>query len=169
MNNDELMHYGVLGIKWGKRKASYSNAGTVIKRLTNPTTRIKKDGYQKSRNPIATTISKDGYKKQKKPSGTRSYKAEKTAYKQAKTERKKALNKTYKEINEKTSFGEKLLFNSATRKKAAKYVVDSNMSMKEARKKANKQALRNTAALIGAYGGITVAALYKMNGGKSIE
>lgn len=230
MNNDELMHYGVKGMKWGRRKSSYSNAGAAIKRLTDPTTLIKKDGYQKSRNPIATTISKDGYKKQKKPSGTRSYKAEKTAvssirsnlnstkaqyksarkaynkslsdaynhgyqayspfkkrrqanadrwervnadsekvvtskkaYKKAKTERKNALNKTYKEINKKTSFGEKLLANSVTRKKAAKYVVDNDMSMKEARKKANKQALRNTAALIGAYGGITVAALYKMN------
>ena len=89
----------------------------------------------------------------------------KKAYKQAKKERKNALNKTYKEINKKTSFGEKLLFNSTTRKKAAKYVVDNNMSMKEARKKANKQALRNTAAFIGVYGGIGIggAALYKLN------
>lgn len=55
------------------------------------------------------------------------------------------------------------MYNSATRKKAAKYVVDNNMSMKEARKKANKQALRNTAVFIGAYSGIKVAAQYKMN------
>ena len=27
MNNNELMHYGVLGMKWGKRKSSYHSTG----------------------------------------------------------------------------------------------------------------------------------------------
>lgn len=39
---DELYHYGVPGMKWGKRKASYSKASTAIKSLSNPTTFIKK-------------------------------------------------------------------------------------------------------------------------------
>lgn len=53
--------------------------------------------------------------------------------------------------------GDKILFNDATRKRAAKYIVDNNMTMSEARKKANKDAIRNTAISLGIIGGLSVA------------
>ena len=121
-NPDELMHYGVLGMKWGKRKASYTNAGNTIKRLIDPTSYIKKDGYQKSRNPIGTTISKDGYKKQKTVPGTRSNKAQniiskyknekavkaaKKAYKKVQDQKMKDLQKQYGDLEDKLTYGKK--------------------------------------------------------------
>ena len=65
-NPDELYHFGVKGMKWGHRKATSAGVST-LKKLANPDTYLKKDGYQKSKNPIGVTLSKDGYKKQKLP------------------------------------------------------------------------------------------------------
>lgn len=65
-NPDELYHFGVKGMKWGKRKATSAGVST-LKKLANPDTYLKKDRYQKSKNPIGVTLSKDGYKKQKLP------------------------------------------------------------------------------------------------------
>lgn len=81
--------------------------------------------------------------------------------KQAKQERRAAINKTHREINDRASFGDKLVYNDATRRKAAKYVVDKNMSVDDAVKRANKDAWRNTAAFIAGYSVIAVAAIYK--------
>ena len=36
-NHEYLAHHGVLGMKWGKRKASYSSDGTKIKRRVRKT------------------------------------------------------------------------------------------------------------------------------------
>ena len=83
------------------------------------------------------------------------------AKRQAKIERKEKIKSVHAEINKRATMDDKLLFNDATRKLAAKYVVDKNMSMEEARKRANKDALRNTAIFIGAYSAITVASLYR--------
>ena len=65
-NPDELYHYGIPGMKWGHRKATSAGVST-LKKLANPDTYLKKDGYQKSKNSIGVTLSKDGYKKQKLP------------------------------------------------------------------------------------------------------
>lgn len=108
---NELYHYGVPGMKWGHRKSSYNNAGAVIKRLTDPTTQIKKDGYKKTKSPIGTTISKDGYHTTKLPGSVRSiasqrksakadYKKQKASY--TSTGNTNASNKS-SNSNEKTS------------------------------------------------------------------
>ena len=81
-------------------------------------------------------------------------------YKQAKQERKQQIKDTYKKIDRNASFGERFVYNDATRKKAAKYVVDNNMSMKEANDRAKSDAKRNTALLLGAYGVVTIGTLY---------
>ena len=72
-------------------------------------------------------------------------------YQQKKQERKQKIKKVYNDMNKKASIGEKMLYNSATRKKAAKYVVNNNMSVSEAKKKAQGEALKNTAAFLAIY------------------
>ena len=87
--------------------------------------------------------------------------AEANAKREAKTARKQSIKNTYNEIQKGASKKEKFLYNNATRKKAAKYVVDNNMSIADAKKKANKVAIRNTAILLGAYGAMAVYQLKK--------
>lgn len=86
----------------------------------------------------------------------------KNAYKQAKKIRKEKIKSTYKDINKNASLKDKMLYNNATRKKAAQYVVDNNMSIKDATSKANKAAMRNTAMVLAAYGAIGAASIYKL-------
>lgn len=92
------------------------------------------------------------------------YREARKEYKQAKKDykqlRKYELDKAYKEVDKQTTKGEKLFYNEATRQKAAKYVVDKNMSVEDAKKKANNVALRNTAVILGVYGALTVKTLY---------
>lgn len=81
-------------------------------------------------------------------------------YKQAKRERKQQIKSTYKSIQKSTSIGEKLIYNNATRKKAAKYVVDNNMTMSDATRRARSDANRNTALFVAAYGTATLGSMY---------
>lgn len=125
--DDYLEHFGVKGMKWGVRKQKVLNA---------------KSEYKKAR--------KAGLGKDQLNSA-------KSAYKSAKRERKNAIKDTYKDINKNTSFIEKLMFNDATRRKAAQYVVDNDMSVDEAIKKSNSEAVRNTEMFMAAYGAVRVA------------
>lgn len=177
MNQNELMHFGVKGMKWGKRKALPTSS-------TYNKVQSTKDAYKAARktankkynamynraanHPIATNFTKKGKAKYEK-AFDEYYDAEKNrqnkrdAYKAAKAERKAKIKETTKELNKKASFGEKLTYNDATRKKAAKYIVDNNMSVSEATNRAKGEALRNTAIYVTAVGAYTVASLYKMN------
>lgn len=178
MEDNYLSHHGVKGMKWGKRKNYYGQSGDKFKASNGVTVGAPKNvgvaAFRKVQGTKAGGAALNGmakmntafYGRKNKTQWRRvenQVRKENQAVREANQAHKNALNKTYEEINKKTSFGEKLLYNGATRKKAAKYVVNNNMSMEEARKKANKQAFRNTAVLIGAYSGITVTALYKMS------
>ena len=125
--DDYLEHFGVKDMKWGVRKQKVLNA---------------KSEYKKAR--------KAGLGKDQLNSA-------KNAYKNAKRERKNAIKDTYKGINKNASFYEKVMFDNATRKRAAKYVVDNDMSVSEATAKAKGDAVRNTAILLAACGSIRVA------------
>ena len=175
--NNELYHYGVKGMKWGVRRtrnealssarSNYKAAKKNYKRSNIEYSKsfdraynysgrhlisqyVNKKHKAESDRRWADAVNKAEASKQAK----KDYKQAKKEYKQVKAERKKAINETYKDINSKTSFGEKLVFNEGIRKKAAQYVVDNNMSINDAKKKANRQAIRNTALLLGAYGAI---------------
>lgn len=90
--------------------------------------------------------------------------ASRTAKKQKKEKklsRKWDIDQHYTKIQTSATLGEKLLYNDATRKKAAKFVVDNNMSYEAASKKAKGAALRNTAIILGVYGGVAAASIIK--------
>lgn len=70
-------------------------------------------------------------------------------YKQAKQQRKEAIDKQYMKIQKKATIKDRALLNDAGRRAIAKYMVDNNMSMKDAKKKVNKQAVRNSLLAIG--------------------
>ena len=173
MYNNELYHYGVKGMKWGHRKAlpksdlrkRYDKA-KVNKLKANAMYSVSyKNAYNRSSNPIPYALTKNGRTKtnaawERAMSDANRAIAADRKFKQVKKERKQAIKSTYKDVQKKTGFGEKMLFGNSTRKKAAKYMVDNDMSMADAKKKANKQAIRNTAIILGAIGAVAVAQRY---------
>lgn len=161
---NDLNHTGVPGMRWGHRKAESTSS---IKRRFEETKTEKKSvnkEYSKSFNKYANNplnaVTKKGNERWNKvlDLAEKANQADKN-FKIAKTERKAAINTKTNEINKQTSVGEKLLFNNATRKLAAKYVVDHDMPLSEATKKSHAVAIRNTAAFMAVYGGIMVAVL----------
>lgn len=171
---DELMHYGVLGMKWGHRKAVPTSSTYNKLQSTKAQYKQAKKAYNKAYNKAYSyssrhTIGQFTNKNKKAESDRRWNDAydkantldkAKTSYNQAKTERKDKINSAYRDIQKNTSLGEKLKYNDATRKKAAKYIVDRNMTMQDAKNKANADARRNTAIYLGAIGAYTAANLY---------
>lgn len=75
--------------------------------------------------------------------------------------RKNKIDDAYEKVQSASTRIDRLIYSEGTRKKAAKYVVDKNMSVSEATKKAKGDALRNTAAFLAAYGVAAGVAMYK--------
>ena len=180
-NSNELYHYGVKGMRWGHRKAVDRNTVATsdlrkrydaAKAQNKAAYKAYSKAYNKAYNRNIAMLSP--IKKHREANNERwneaankaaeSWEATR-AYKQVKNERKTALKSTYKQLNKSASFKDKLLYSDGTRKKAAKYVVDNNMSVSDATKKANKEAIRNTAVVLGAYGAIAVGAYLKSKNG----
>lgn len=173
-NDDYLQHYGVPGMKWGVRRRTQLPTSNIRNRYDAAKANYKsaKKVYKKSFNEAydKSMAAWSPSKKHRQENDARWEKAIKDAdkankaqnsYKKAKQERKYAINKTYADINKKASFGERFIYNDATRKKAAKYIVDNNMSVADANKRAKKDAWVNSAIIGGAIGAISVASLYK--------
>lgn len=173
-NTDELYHFGVKGMKWGHRKSLPTSSLRNQVDSAKTTYKNAKKAYNKSFNDAykhraeAYSFSKERRKANdarwaKNYVDANKLDSAKADYKKAKLERKQKIKNTYKSLNKSASLGEKLTYNNATRKKAAKYVVDNGMTVEQAKSRANKDAIRNTGAILAAYGTVAVASLYKMN------
>lgn len=168
-NNNYLAHFGVKGMKWGVRRESrLSNAKKNYKKARDDA--FKK--YEKAERDIerpykrGQNLSDKDYKRLEKADRDyrNSVKNAKNKYKLEKKQIKSEINKTYKKIKNNASLGEKLIYNSATRRAAAKFIVDNNMSYSDAMKKAKTSAWRNSAiALVGSIAalGLEYKYLYK--------
>ena len=142
MNKDELMHYGVPGMRWGHRKALPISSQRARYDAAKQRYKADKKVYRKN----STQLNKS-----------------KSAMKKAKKDRKQSMKSAYYDIKKSESIKEKLIYGGSSRQKAAKYVVDNNMSISDAKKKANKEAIRNSAIILGTCGAIKVASLYMNN------
>ena len=166
---DYLEHFGVKGMKWGVRKQKVLNAKSEYKKARKAYNKSYNKAYNYSANhPYSQFVTKKGRaesenRREQASSDADRYNSAKSAYKSAKRERKNAIKDTYKSINKNTSFYEKVMFDDATRKRAAKYVVDNDMSVSEATAKAKGDAVRNTAILLAAYGAVSVASRIRNN------
>lgn len=152
--NGELYHYGVPGMKWGVRK-KYDYV-TVRQAAKNATKARKEAVRELNESPRKHTLAQ--YTRAANNAHKESIAADKAANRQRRAERKRQINDAYKEVTNNSRLSEKIFFNDATRKKAAKYIVDNNMSMDDAKRKANRVAIANTAAILAAIGGYAIAA-----------
>lgn len=165
----ELYHHGVKGMKWGVRK----------KRLPVSDTRARYDAAKQKKKQAQKEYNKAAGKAMANPlnaftkKGAKRYdiaadKAAKSieadaAYKVAEAKRQTKIDKVARKLRREATVADKLTYNNATRRKAAQYVVDNNMSVAEATKKAKGDAWRNTAIFVGAYAAIAARSLYLQN------
>ena len=173
MYDNELYHFGVKGMKWGHRKAlpksdlrnRYDRARAEKKAAYKEYSKSYNYAYNRSANPIPLALTKKGRAKTDAAWKNTYDAANKTIaatdkFKAVKKERKQALKDAYKDVNKNTSLATKaFVMNKNSRKAVAKYMVDNNMSMTDAKKKVNKEIVRDTAILLGVSGGLSVATL----------
>lgn len=176
MIQNELYHFGVPGMRWGVRK-KYQTSETYNK--VKNAKQAKKQAYKQynkdfnkayyfsEAHPFSQYIKKSknyaesNKRWEKARNSADKYMEAKSAYKTAKNERKTKIKNTYKDLNKNAKLGEKLVYSKATRQKAAKYIVDNNMTVAEATKKAKGDAWRNAAIYLSVYAGIAVASISK--------
>lgn len=173
VNGNELCHHGIKGQKWGVRRfqnedGSYKRGAEgrygengknafSLKVAGMKTAHAINNVYQKHYDKHSDRKNYKTYSSmmrrsnkylegkiqeaQDKANERANIRADKAAKRKAD---KVAIRKQYKQYNAEASKFEKMIYNDATRKQAARYVVKKNMSVDDALKKAKKNAWINT-------------------------
>lgn len=144
MNNNELMHFGVPGMKWGKRKASYSSTGIKSALARRSNEKVDKsfknwnENSKKKSNAIElgkkANMSKRAYETNKSDKSLKQqYKADNKVY-------KKALkgNTTYRKGQIKKEVGSDLSRKYLSEAKKVKKQLDADPSNKKLQKQYNE-------------------------------
>lgn len=143
-NPDELYHYGVLGMKWGKRKSSYSSTGvrSVLARRSNEKVDagFKNWGENTKKKANAIELGKKANVSKRAYESNKSNKTLKTQYKQDAKAYKKALksNTTYRKGQIKKEVGSDLSRKYLSDAKKVKKQLDSDPTNKQLQKQYNK-------------------------------
>jgi hypothetical protein len=190
--DNELMHYGVPGMKWGHRKSRAElekQAGTfrssngmkvapsknayvrTMRRLAanRGVEKLSTASYRAMNKNHADTLTnraeavKGEQRIRKEAQALREYNAHIKDLKKGtgnkhlnKEVRKNKIDDAYEKVQTASTRMDRLIYSEGTRRKAAKYVVDNNMSVADATKKAKGDAWKTTAAFVAGYGALTL-------------
>ena len=187
-DSDHLEHHGIKGQKWGVRRFENKNgtlttagkmrygeksdaynarssAKTALRSATKDYNKSFDKAYANS-SRIGAHITKKGRENNEKlwtdfVNKSKEYDSKKAEYKNAKKAYKEEYKKNLKSIDEKSTFKDRLMYNEATRVRAAKIMTKyKDISMAEANAQAKKEANRNTAAVLTVFGLVTLGEIY---------
>lgn len=158
--SDELYHYGVPGMKWGKRKNYYGQSGDKYRASNGVTVGAPKNARvaafrkvqgSKVGGAVLNGMSKAntafygrGKNKAFWKNAEKQVRKETDAVREANKAHKKAINKAYDNVRKSESIGSRMTYSSATYRKAAKNMINKGMDQKTAVSKAKVAAWRNT-------------------------
>lgn len=139
MSNNELMHYGVLGMKWGKRKTSLGNRyhSRAARSVQKDADELRKSGRESEAKAVQKVADKH---RAKAVASQKKY--------DIKREHKQAINKAYQNIIKNESIGSRMTYQKDVYKKAAKNMINKGMDQKTAVSKAKIAAWRNYGLIV---------------------